>query len=192
MSRRLPVILTSAEIAALLNAARSAADAARTPTKQLAAWRDFIMIETGMRAGPRIAELCSLQVPDIDLVGAVLMIRRGKGDRDRNVPIGAKLLRMLREWIGERREGWVFSGPHGKKLSPRTFQLRLEQLAKAAGIHRRKAHPHVLRHCFACALLHTGSDIREVQELLGHTNLVTTAIYLHVQPEQLKAAVDRL
>jgi len=188
----LPVILTPQEAASLLTTARSAADDASTPSKQLSAWRDFVMVETGLLAGPRVSELCDLKVNNVDLAGATLSIVAGKGDRDRNVPIGKKLLKMLREWIGERTSGYLFQGPKGKRLSPRTFQLRLEALAQTAGIDRKKAHPHVLRHVFATQLLRTGADLREVMELLGHANLATTAIYLHVLTERLKPAVDRL
>ena len=149
------------------------------------------MLQTGFLAGPRIAELCALTVSDIDLVGAVLMIQHGKGDKDRNVPIGKKLLPVLREWIAARTTGWLFPGPHGKQLAKRTFQRRLKVLAKAAGI-AKSVHPHLLRHVFACALLRSGADVREVQDLLGHANLATTAIYLHVETSRLKVVVDRL
>jgi site-specific recombinase XerD len=191
MSRRLPSLLTLPEIAALLIAARDAADNARTPIKRTCAWRDFVMIQLALLAGPRVAELCDMSVEDVDLVGAVLSIKLGKGSKDRNIPIGGRLLVMLREWIGERMTGWLFPGPLGKKLLPRTFQRRLIALARAARITKR-VHPHLMRHVFACSLLRTGTDIREVQELLGHASLSTTAIYLHVDTSRLKGAVDRL
>jgi integrase/recombinase XerC len=191
MPLHLPSVLTTSEIEALLTAALASTNAARTPSKQQAAWRDFVMIETGLLAGPRVAELCGLEVADIDLAGAMLAIRAGKGDKDRTVPIGRKLLPILLEWIGERRTGWLFPGPGGKQLNPRTFQLRLETLAAAAQIVK-PVHPHMLRHAFACALLRSGADLKQIQELLGHSNLATTAIYLHALPEHLKSAVDRL
>jgi site-specific recombinase XerD len=190
--RRLPVILKPKEAAALVTQACAASDNAETPVKQFAARRDFAMIQTGLLAGPRIAELCALEVTDIDLEGAVLMIRLGKGGRDRNVPFGKKLLRVLRWWIGKRVDGFLFPGPNGKKLARRTFQVRLAELAKEAGIPRSKAHPHALRHSFACSLLRSGSDIKQIMELMGHANLATTAIYLSVESDHLRAAVDRL
>lgn len=191
MAAHLPSVLTVSEIDALVVAARAAADAARTPTKQLGAWRDFVMIQTGLLAGPRVAELCALEVSDIDLAGAVLRIRRGKGDRDRNVPIGLRLHVILDAWLEGRPAGWLFPGPCGKQLSPRTFQLRLAHLARLARI-MKPTHPHMLRHAFACALLRSGADIREIQELLGHADLATTSIYLHIDQQRLKAACDRL
>jgi len=192
MSRRLPAVLTPEEVEQLLQTARSEAEQARTPAKRLATWRDFVMVQTGVLAGPRVAELCSLAVSDIDLAGAVIHIRRGKGDKDRNVPIARRLLPALREWIGNRKTGYLFPGPKGKRLATRTFQVRLAELAAAAGIHRSKAHPHIMRHYFACSLLRSGADLTEIQQLLGHANLATTAIYLHVAVDRLKPALDRL
>lgn len=191
MSRRLPVILNAAEIDSLRVVAREAVNSARTPKKQLLAWRDFVMIETGLLAGPRVSELCNLEVTDIDLAGAVLAIRHGKGDKDRNVPIGQKLLTVLRAWIGERTSGYLFPGPNGKRLSPRTFQVRLEALVKAARI-MKPAHPHTLRHCFATALLKKGVNIRIIQRLLGHSSVAVTEIYTHITDEDAKKAVDLL
>ena len=191
MPKHLPTILKTSEINALLLAARDAADRAKTPSKQLGAWRDFSMIQTALLSGGRLAELCDLKIPNVDLAGAVINIIEGKGSKDRNVPIGKKLMPVLREWIGERKDGWLFPGPKGKHLSKRTFQLRLETLATAAGI-AKGIHPHLMRHVFACELLRTGALLTEVQELLGHANLATTAIYLHVDTTRLKPAVDRL
>jgi integrase/recombinase XerC len=190
--RRLPAPLKPKEAAELVTQACAAADNATTPVKRLAARRDFAMIQTGLLAGPRIAELCSLEVTDIDLDAAVLMIRLGKGGRDRNIPLGKKLLRVLRWWIGKRTSGYLFPGPNQKKLAKRTFQVRLAELGSAAGIERKKSHPHSLRHSFACSLLRSGSDIRQIMELMGHANLATTAIYLSVESEHLRAACDRL
>jgi site-specific recombinase XerD len=191
MSRRLPSILTTPEIESLLLASRAAADTASTASKQRTAWRDFVMIQTGLLAGPRVAELCALEVSDIDLAGVVLAIRHGKGDNDRNVPIGVKLLPALREWIGVRTSGWLFTGPNGKRLSPRTFQRRLATLARKAGI-LKSTHPHMLRHSFATVLLEKGVNLRIIQELLGHSSVATTEVYTHVQTSQLKGAVDLL
>jgi len=190
--RRLPVILKPKEAAALVAQACAIADRAASPGKRFAARRDFVMIQTGLLAGPRVAELCALEVTDVDLDGGILMIRLGKGGKDRNIPLGKKLLRVLRWWIGKRTSGYLFPGPHGKKLARRTFQVRLAELADLAKIPRPKAHPHALRHSFACALLRSGSDVREVMELMGHANLATTAIYLSVENERLRAACDRL
>ena len=191
MSRRLPSILTTSEIEALLVAARAAADAACRPARQQTTWRDFVMVKTGLLAGPRVAELCALEVTDIDLTGAVLAIRHGKGDKDRNVPIAAKLLVVLREWIGTRTAGWLFPGPNGKQLCTRTFQRRLETLATAAGIVK-TTHPHMLRHSFATSLLKRRVNLRVIQTLLRHSSVAVTEIYTHIDTTDMKVAVDRL
>jgi integrase/recombinase XerC len=189
--RALPVVLRTEEIDALLSAALASVNDARTPKKQLAAWRDFAMIQTGLLAGLRVAELGDLQVPHVDLAGLTLSVVEGKGAKDRNIPIGAKLLPVLREWIGERKSGYVFHGPKGKRLTTRTFQKRLDALAIKAKL-TKEIHPHLLRHAFACNALRSGADIKEVQELLGHESLQTTAFYLHTEVSRLKAVVDRL
>jgi len=189
--RRLPVILTFDEVNSLISAALNAANGANTEGRRYRSWRDFVMVQTGVLAGPRVSELCDLEVSDIDLVGAVLNIRWGKGKKDRNVSIGAKLLIVLREWIGQRKKGWLFPGPKGKRLDPQTFQRRLIQLAKAAKV-LKATHPHLLRHSFATLLVTKKVNLLVIQKLLGHANVATTQIYAHVCVEDMKGAVDLL
>jgi site-specific recombinase XerD len=191
MSRRLPIAFNSAEAENIVSFARGRIDAAKTKGKRFAANRDLAMIVTGLFAGGRVSELCNLQVEDVDLISATLSIRRGKGDKDRNLPISVKLAPILQAWIGNRASGYLFPGPKGRRLSPRRFQERLAELGRAAKT-RKRLHPHLMRHTFATSLLRTGSSLEEVRELLGHANLQTTAIYLHVETSRLKPAVDRL
>lgn len=192
MSRRLPSVLTAAELQSLLREAQEAVNTAKAPSKQFGAWRDFCMIQIGWLAGPRVAEMCALRVANVDLVGGSISIVAGKGDKDRNVPISAKLQPVLQEWIGARTDGWLFPGPRGKQLSERTFQLRLESLCKKAGIHRAKAHPHILRHTFATMLHKKKVSLRNIQQLLGHSSVAITEIYTHVNVDDLKGSVDLL
>lgn len=191
MAVRLPHQLNADQLGRLLTTARDAADNAKTPTKQLAAWRDFVMIQTGLLAGPRVAELCGLRVEDVDLGAGNLSIIRGKGDKDRRVKIGPKLATVLSAWIGTRTTGWLFPGPGGRQLSERTFQVRLDKLAKRAGIAQR-VHPHILRHCFATALLKKGVNLRVIQRLLGHSSVAITEIYTFVDDDDAADAVGRL
>lgn len=177
---------------ALLKTALAAVDNAPTSSKQLIAWRTFAMIETALKGGPRVAELCSLKVQDVDLMGAMLSIIEGKGSKDRNVSIGNKLVRILQEWIGDRRDGYLFPGPNGKRLSERTFQLRLEALCEAAGIPQHKRHPHCLRHTYATMLHRKKVSIRTIQAMLGHESIATTQIYVQVDSAEMKEAADRL
>lgn len=190
-ARVLPAILNADEIDSLLAAALEAANVARTPSKQAVAWRDFVMIQTGLLAGPRVSELCKLEVTDVDLASAVLSIRQGKGKKDRRVWLGNRLLTVLRAWIGERTAGYLFPGPNGRRLSPRTFQVRLERIVAAAKI-MKPTHPHTLRHCFATALLKKGVNIRIIQRLLGHSSVAVTELYTHVEDGEMKKAVDLL
>lgn len=191
MSKRLPSILTPAETDSVLSTARSTAEIAATTARRFAAHRDVVMIQTGLLTGARVSEICNLRIEDVDLASPALAIKHGKGDKDRNVPIAEKLLPALRAWIGDRTQGFLFPGPGGRRLCPRTFQERLAALGRRAGLVK-PLHPHLMRHTFATSLLRKGVDLKEVQELLGHNNLQTTAIYLHVDVSRLKGAVDRL
>src|ERR1043166_8726228 len=183
--RRLPAILTEAQLNALVSASASAMRFARTPAKKRCAQRDYAMIQTGRYAGLRVSELCALMIEDIDLVGRVLQVRHGKGDKDRNLPISKKLVPILKDWIGARTMGYLFPSCGRKKLSTRTFELRISALGRAAGI-KRSVFPHILRHGFATTLLQTGTDLRDVQELMGHADISTTSVYLHVDRSRLK------
>lgn len=174
-----------------MTAAEKALAEAKTPTKARKAYRDLVMVQTGRLAGLRVSELCGLTVEDLDLEDRRLEVRGGKGDKDRTIPIAKKLLPILRAWIGDRKTGFVFPSSGERQMTERAFSLRLVELGKKAGI-RRQVHPHLLRHVFATSLLQTGTDLRDVQELLGHSNLQTTAVYLHVNVSRLNDDVDRL
>jgi integrase len=191
MSRPLPETLTLAEGEALLAEAVRSIDAARTPYRHVAAQRDLIMIFTGWYAGLRAFELCKQRVETIDLAKPVLKVIRGKRGKDRNIPISDELLPLLTAWIGDRREGYLFPGPRGKKLAVRTFQVRLDEIAARAGF-TKSIHPHLLRHTYATELLHSGSSITDVQTLMGHSDLRTTLIYLHTDVTRLGKNVNRM
>lgn len=189
--RRLPNFLRPPEAEALVAAAMAAEERAVTKAKKHAAGRDRLMIRLGLAGGFRVSELCNLQVPDIDLGERTATVLHGKGDKDRVVPLSEKLIPELAAWLGNRAAGHVFAGPGGRRLNPRTFQIRLRRLAAAAGIARR-IHPHVLRHTCATMLLRKGANIRQVQTILGHESISTTERYTHVEVSELKGAVDRL
>lgn len=191
MSKRLPIILNASEVADLIAAAKTACVGARTPSKKRSANRDRAMIHVGRYTGVRVAELCDLKIDHIDLVGRQLHVHAGKGDKDRCIPISKRLVVILRDWIGERKCGYVFPSCGAKRQSTRTFALRLAKLGRAAKIQRR-VHPHILRHVFATTLLHTGADLRDIQTLLGHADLSTTARYLEIDVSRLNDDVDRL
>src|SRR4029077_17975742 len=119
-------------------------------------------------------------------------IQDAKGGVDRNVPIAEKLIPLLRDWIGDRKTGRLFPGREAEgRVSTRTWQRRIKALALAAGIVKRST-PHKLRHTFATDYLDANGNLREVQELLGHSSISTAEVYTHVKPGRTKAGVDRL
>ncbi len=153
----------------------------------------------GLLCGLRLAELVGLRVERIDLAGRRLLVSRGKGDKDRYVPIGRRLLPELATHLAGRTTGWLFPSPMpcrtDRHLSTRAVGLVVAGCATRAGIVRppgETVHPHTLRHSMACRLLETGATIWEVKEILGHASLATTSVYLHVVSAQLLTAVDRL
>lgn len=189
--RRLPNFLRSAEIDTLTAAAAAALDAATTPARKAAARRDLVVVQTGLQLGLRVSELTKLRVEDLDLDQRTAMVVQGKGGKDRMLPVGEKLFAVLTAWLGERRTGYVFPGRGDARLSTRTLQLRVTALGKRAGLAKRLK-CHTLRHSFATRLLEKQAGIHEVSELLGHSSIATTQTYIHVVPERLRGAVDRL
>lgn len=176
--RRLPNCLTGDEPDRLLAAAKKP--------------RDRLLMLCGLLLGLRVSELVGRRVEDLDLDQAVCQCRRGKGDKDRAVPIPARLLPELRTWLAGRRDGWLFPGVGcSGHLSVRAAQLLVQGAARRAGIARRVT-PHRLRHSYAVRLLRTGADIMEIKELLGHSSVSTTQVYLSADAERMRAAVDRL
>ncbi len=155
--------------------------------------RDRILLLMGYYLGLRVSEIVGCLVEDIDLDVAFCTVRRGKGDKDRAVPIPAALLPDLRAWIGGRTSGWLV--PSKRSVTGhhaiRSVQKMIKAAAIRAGIARRVT-PHKLRHTFAIRLLERGAHIIEVRDLMGHASVSTTEVYLGSEPERLRAAVDRL
>jgi len=181
--KRLPLIIAESEASALLKAARLP--------------RDQLIVYIGIFLGLRVEELSNLRVRDIDLHADVLLVREGKGDKDRAVPIHSKIKKFIQSALdGRQPSDPVFISKKGGALQPRMIQLLIKKLAKDAGLpdadRDRHYTPHKMRHYFATKLLESGTPIHEVSELLGHANIATTQVYLHVNPRRLKHAVDRL
>lgn len=190
--RRLPDFLRADELAALFEAAYTLWQQTTTQPKwRLSRQRDWLMIQLAYYCGLRVAELCNLEVVDIDLAGGLLIVRHGKGDADGTVPISSKLLPELAEWVGDRKAGVLFPDPRGRHVHTRHFRSRLKLLAKRAGIARRCS-PHTLRHSFATHLLRKGATIYEVQLAMRHASIATTQIYLHLVPGRLSEIVELL
>jgi integrase/recombinase XerC len=158
--------------------------------------RDVAVLETIYSCGLRISEVCGLLAEDVDWSEQLVRVR-GKGRKERLVPIGEPALRAIKEYwnlLSQPPGGQspVFlAGP--KKLtplSPRQLQLRLKKYLATAGLDPNLS-PHKLRHSYATHMLDAGADLRSVQELLGHAHLVTTQVYTHLTTERLKQAYDR-
>ena len=181
--RRLPSFLSRDEIARLL-----AAPDPRTPAGR----RDRAMLELLYATGLRVSELVSLELNDVDLETRVLLAR-GKGRKERIVPVGAPAGEAVRAWLSGardallrgRRSRHLFVTPRGGRMTRQGFAKLLDRHARAAGIARRVS-PHKLRHSFATHLLEGGADLRAVQVMLGHADVTTTQIYTHVDRTHVK------
>jgi integrase/recombinase XerD len=186
--RRLPGLLTHEEIARLL--------AAPDP-RTAAGHRDRAMLELLYATGLRVSELVGLTVNDVDLEARVL-VARGKGNKERLVPVGAPAATAVKAYIAGARERLLhgrrskdlFVTPRGRRLTRQGFAKLLDRHARKAGI-RRRISPHKLRHSFATHLLEGGADLRAVQEMLGHADVSTTQIYTHVDRSHVKRLYDR-
>jgi site-specific recombinase XerD len=198
--RRLPKFLTLQQMADLLKAPEKMIlmkkeKRAGRPVSHTAALRDVAVLETIYSCGLRISELCGLRAEDIDW-GELVVRVRGKGKKERMVPIGEPALKTIQAYwdaMGQLPAGTspVFFSETTKRAPLHAVQLsrRLKQYLVIAGLDPQLT-PHKLRHSYATHLLDAGADLRSVQELLGHAHLTTTQVYTHVTTERLKKAYD--
>ncbi|MFC7405263.1 tyrosine recombinase XerC [Georgenia alba] len=186
--RHLPAVLDVAGAAALLEYAQ-----VRAADDEPEHLRDWAALELLYASGVRVSELVGTDVGDLDLGERTVRVT-GKGDKERVVPFGIPAARALDRWVERGRPQLVeprtgsalFLGVRGGRLDPRTLRGVLHRLAAQAGV--QDLAPHGLRHSAATHLLAGGSDLRTVQEVLGHASLATTQRYTHVTPERLRAA----
>ncbi len=160
--------------------------------------RDRAMIELMFSCGLRVSELVGLRLDDLHL-GEGFILVRGKGDKERLVPVGAKAIETLNYYLAGPRQNLLknpanksqvlFVHPSGKPITRMGFWKLLERYARGAGL-LENVHPHLLRHSFATALLAGGADLRSVQTMLGHASITTTEIYTHVANEKLRQVVN--
>ena len=154
--------------------------------------RDVAMVEMLYASGARVAELCGLDLTDIDYDRQTIRVL-GKGNKERTIPVGNPAMRALDNWLKSGRDSIknslsgnaVFLGARGKRIDQRTVRTVVYNALQAIeGIERMG--PHALRHSAATHLLEGGADLRTVQEILGHASLATTQIYTHVSTERLQ------
>jgi site-specific recombinase XerD len=179
--KRLPTVLSTDELRRLF-------DVAARDVKHKA------LLMTLYGSGLRVSEVAALQPGDIDSARMLIHVRLGKGAKDRMTKLSPRLLEVLREyWRAVRPRTWLFpsAGDASRSLDTGSICRTVHRLARRAGI-TKSVTPHTLRHSYATHLLDAGTDLRTIQVLLGHRNLKTTAIYLHVSQAKIAAAASPL
>lgn len=173
--KRIPTVLTKEEVRKLLNSL----------------WnnKSKLMVSMLYACGFRVSELTNLKVQDINLVEKIGFVKQGKGKKDRIFNIPQFLFEDIKKQIEEQKNlntEFLFSNPSdGKKLSSSNLEKIVRKATIRAGISK-DVHCHTLRHSFATHLLESGTDLRKIQELLGHASISTTELYTHISNEQLK------
>ena len=188
--RTLPEVLEIADAKVAMDSLATRAAEEETPISL----RDVAMVEMLYASGARVAELCGLDLGDIDYDRQTIRVL-GKGNKERTIPLGNPAMRALDVYLKDARdslknaqsENAVFLGARGKRIDQRTVRTVVYNALQAIeGIERMG--PHALRHSAATHLLEGGADLRTVQEILGHASLATTQIYTHVSTERLQKA----
>lgn len=201
VEKRLPKFLTKQQMEALLLApvlvleAQKKRKGAGRPLSTAACLRDIAVLEMIYSCGLRISELCGLRADDIDWSQQLVRVR-GKGKKERLVPVGQPALMAVQDYFNTLKQppsgvSPVFFSETKKHspLSPLQLARRLKIYLRQAGLDPALT-PHKMRHSYATHLLDAGADLRSVQELLGHAHLITTQVYTHVTTERLKKAYD--
>ena len=197
--RPLPKVVSVDHVDRLLAVAREACEReGASPAARLKALRMRCLVEMLYATGLRVSELIALPVSAATTRERFLIVR-GKGDKERLVPLNEAARAAARDWLtalrkaGQEQGRWLFpSDGESGHLTRQAFARDLKGLGGAAGLPGAALSPHVLRHAFASHLLQNGADLRVVQELLGHADIVTTQIYTHVLDERLKSMVRDL
>jgi len=187
--KRLPKYLEVEEIERLF---------ANCDTTTLLGARDRAILEMLYSTGIRVSELVALNIADMDLGTSVIHVR-GKGKKERVIPIGPGAVKAVIHYLDLRRAGLpstrqdpeaLFINKHGQRLSTRSVRRKLDKYLLEAGLDL-SVSPHTLRHSFATHMLQRGADLRSVQALLGHQSLSTTQIYTHLTSAKVKEQYDR-
>lgn len=169
--KHLPTVLSKDEVKRLIGAAKTA--------------KSRLIIMMLYSSGLRLSECLKMRQNDLEIDEKIGWVRKGKGNKDRLIILSNTLIEALKDHISGANDSYLFPSKRGEPLSSRNVQKIVERAARNAGIKKRVS-PHTLRHSFATHLLESGTDIRKIQELLGHSNLQTTQIYTRVSTEELK------
>lgn len=188
IDKKLPNVLSVEEVMMLLNSLND-----DTPYNA----RNRAMIEVMYGTGLRVSELVNLKLNELHLTSKMISTT-GKGSKERIVPINDYASKVLRDYIVKYRpelvkngkdNNFIFLNNQGQPLSRQSFFLILKRLAKDAGVEK-EISPHTLRHSFATHLLEAGTDLRYIQEMLGHENISTTQIYTHLSKQKIKSVYN--
>ena len=184
MGRSIPKVLDDDEVDALVEIFN---------TRYVNGLKNKSMIRLMLECGLRVSEVSDLKRDDVDMMAYQLVVREGKGGKDRQLWFPEDLQDLLGDWL-ERRpetdEGWMFPTRSGSRTNPRSIRRTVKTYAKRAGISwAEDVSPHTLRHTFATRLLRRTGNIRLVQKALGHSDLSTTMIYTHIVDEELESAM---
>jgi len=188
--RHLPEFLDLSEMNKLLES---------PDVSKLTGLRDRVLMEVLYSSGIRVSELVNLNESSVDLIGEVVKVR-GKGKKERMVPLGSTAVKYLTEYLEQRKSGdykgrkpnflAVFLNKYGQRITDRSVRRIINKYIEEAAIGH-KISPHVLRHTFATHMLDAGADLRSVQELLGHASLSTTQIYTHITADKMKKVYNK-
>jgi len=183
--QKLPRVLTDDEAKSLVDVFNLRYDAGV---------KNRCLVRLMLEAGLRVSEACSLRPADLDMQSCRLVIKDGKGGKDRVLWISEDLRDLVGEWKARRPNSrWMFPTRTGKKTSPRSVRRTVKTYAgKADIVHADEISPHTLRHTFATRLLRRSGNIRMVQKALGHSDLSTTMLYTHIVDDELEDAMKRM
>lgn len=186
---QLPKILTDEEVERLLS----------QPNRRY--WgphRDYLFMRVILKAGLRASEATGLRPAHVDLMSGKLMVREGKGAKDRTLWLGEEVLEELRSWVDRRADvagasDYLFPTRKGTEVATSHLRRSVKRYARKAELGEvERVSPHTLRHTFATRLLEATGNIRQVQKALGHADISTTMVYTHVVDEELEAAMKQL
>ena len=185
--KKLPEVMTEGEIQRIINACEDGTAFGK---------RDRAIIELAYGTGMRASEICGIALKDIDF-GSGVLYTRGKGSKERSIPFVGAVRRIVENYIEETRPSlnrnglqWLFLSRSGQQLGRDSLWHILRKRGQEAGIPISRLHPHVLRHTFATHLLRNGMDQRTLQEMLGHSSILTTQKYTHID-EEMRDLYDR-